>query len=86
MWLGAEDRLGAGASAAARTAWALVALPLLPALVPYGVWLAAPPGPGRRLSGLLPVPGAAAAAVVLLTWSGGRTPAADGGARTGGAG
>ncbi|MFC1411369.1 DUF6629 family protein [Streptacidiphilus sp. N1-12] len=49
VWWGAEGRLGAGPAAAARTAWALIAYPLLPALVPLAVLLVAMPGLRRRI-------------------------------------
>ncbi len=42
VWQAADGRLGAGPGAWARTAWAVIALPLLPALVPLGVWSAGP--------------------------------------------
>lgn len=38
VWLGDNGRLGSGPAQLARTAWAAIALPLLPALVPLGVW------------------------------------------------
>ncbi len=41
VWLGADGRLPDALGAAARTAWAVIALPLLPVLVPAGVWCAA---------------------------------------------
>lgn len=44
----AVGRSGGGCSPAA-TAWAAIALPLLPVWVPVGVLLAAPPGLRRRL-------------------------------------
>jgi hypothetical protein len=48
VWLGADGRLAAGPAQWARTAWAVIALPLLPVLVPLGVLRAAGPGGGRR--------------------------------------
>ncbi|WP_344447100.1 DUF6629 family protein [Kitasatospora nipponensis] len=45
VWLGTEGRIGAGAALWARTVWVLIALPLLPALVPVAVWCAL--GPAR---------------------------------------
>ncbi|MFG3227948.1 DUF6629 family protein [Kitasatospora sp. NPDC048194] len=53
VWLGADDGLADGPAGAARTAWAAIALPLLPVLVPTAVWCAAtepgdPAGPARR--------------------------------------
>ncbi|MCU7821306.1 DUF6629 family protein [Kitasatospora sp. DSM 101779] len=62
VWLGEDGRIGPGPAQAARTAWALIALPLLPLLVPFGVWCAAGPGgPRRRLLGALAVLGAVVA-------------------------
>ncbi|MEV8093090.1 DUF6629 family protein [Kitasatospora sp. NPDC085879] len=59
VWLGEDGRIGAGPAQAARTVWALIALPLLPLLVPFGVWCAAGPGsPRRRTLGALAVFGA----------------------------
>ncbi len=53
------------ASPAARVAWAVIALPLLPALVPLGVWLsagpAAPGDPAQRRRAALAVLGVAVA-------------------------
>ncbi|WP_035805871.1 DUF6629 family protein [Kitasatospora mediocidica] len=40
VWLGADGGAGAGPTAWARTLWAVIALPLLPVLVPVGVWCA----------------------------------------------
>ncbi|WP_431682352.1 DUF6629 family protein [Kitasatospora sp. KL5] len=48
VWLGEDGRIGAGPAQAARTVWALIALPLLPLLVPFGAWCAAGPGGARR--------------------------------------
>ncbi|SOB80029.1 DUF6629 family protein [Streptomyces sp. 1331.2] len=48
VWLGTDGGLSAAPAAAARTAWAVIALPLLPVLVPAGVWSASA-GPRRRL-------------------------------------
>ncbi|WBP85627.1 DUF6629 family protein [Kitasatospora cathayae] len=53
VWLGADGELPPPLAEAARTAWAVIALPLLPVLVPAGVWQAAcepghPVGPHRR--------------------------------------
>ncbi|MFB7910772.1 DUF6629 family protein [Kitasatospora sp. NPDC056076] len=67
VWLGTDGELPAGPAGAARTAWAVIALPLLPALVPAGVWCAArepghPATPARRrLLALLALLGAAVA-------------------------
>ncbi|MER8184526.1 DUF6629 family protein [Kitasatospora sp. NPDC094015] len=43
VWLGVDGRIGTAAAGAARTAWAVIALPVLPVLVPFGVWCAARP-------------------------------------------
>ncbi|MDH6579141.1 DUF6629 family protein [Kitasatospora sp. MAP5-34] len=49
VWSGAEGGPSAGAAQWARAAWAVIALPLLPVLVPLGVWCSArPPGQGPR--------------------------------------
>ncbi len=50
VWLGVDGRLGPGPAQWARTVWAVIALPLLPVLVPLGVWCAVrtPEGRGRR--------------------------------------
>ncbi|WP_371502204.1 hypothetical protein OG871_34450 [Kitasatospora sp. NBC_00374] len=40
VWLGAQGRIDPSAAGAARLAWAVIALPLLPLLVPFGVWCA----------------------------------------------
>ncbi|MFC1440352.1 DUF6629 family protein [Streptacidiphilus sp. N1-10] len=50
VWRGAEGEVGAGTAAVARTAWAVIAYPLLPLLVPVGVLLAvrAAVSPARR--------------------------------------
>ncbi|MER7844468.1 DUF6629 family protein [Kitasatospora sp. NPDC096077] len=53
VWLGTDGGLPSAPARAARTAWAVIALPLLPVLVPAGVRCAAgepghPAGPGRR--------------------------------------
>ncbi|KJS56566.1 DUF6629 family protein [Streptomyces rubellomurinus] len=53
VWLGADGEAPGALTQAARTAWAVIALPLLPVLVPAGVWCAAtepghPAGPGHR--------------------------------------
>ncbi|MFF2079416.1 DUF6629 family protein [Kitasatospora sp. NPDC058162] len=55
VWLGTDDELPSTLAATARTTWAVIALPLLPVLVPTGVWCAAreprhPPTPARRLA------------------------------------
>ncbi|MFG3055949.1 DUF6629 family protein [Kitasatospora sp. NPDC048239] len=41
VWFGLDGDLAPGPAAWARTAWAAIALPLLPLLVPAGVWCAA---------------------------------------------
>ncbi|WP_030247658.1 DUF6629 family protein [Streptomyces sp. NRRL S-350] len=60
VWLGADGALPAALAGAARTAWAAVALPLLPVLVPTAVWSAAT-GRRRRLLAGLSLVGAAVA-------------------------
>ncbi|MQS15420.1 hypothetical protein F7Q99_24910 [Streptomyces kaniharaensis] len=59
VWLGADGDLPAALADPARTAWAAIALPLLPILVPAAVWCAStepghPASPSRRrlLAGL----------------------------------
>ncbi|MFJ9948743.1 DUF6629 family protein [Kitasatospora sp. NPDC091207] len=49
VWLGTEGDLPAGPAGWARTAWAVIALPLLPVLVPVGVRCAARDRARRRL-------------------------------------
>ncbi|GAA2786107.1 DUF6629 family protein [Kitasatospora aburaviensis] len=50
VWFGADGDLPAPAAGWARTAWAVIALPLLPVLVPAGVWCAVrEPARRRRL-------------------------------------
>ena len=46
VWWGTRGQVGAGTAAVARTAWAVIAYPLLPALVPLAVLLVA--APARR--------------------------------------
>ncbi|MFI9364088.1 DUF6629 family protein [Kitasatospora sp. NPDC053057] len=53
VWLDTDGELPSALAEAARTAWAVIALSLLPVLVPTGVWCAAhepghPVGPNRR--------------------------------------
>ncbi|MER7582903.1 DUF6629 family protein [Kitasatospora sp. NPDC097691] len=60
VWLGTDDGLPAALAGAARTAWAVIALPLLPVLVPAGVWCATT-GPRRRVLAALTLLGAAVA-------------------------
>ncbi|MEV7773970.1 DUF6629 family protein [Kitasatospora sp. NPDC086791] len=61
VWLGTDGELPAALAGAARTAWAVIALPLLPVLVPAAVWCATT-GPRRRVLGGLALLGAAVAA------------------------
>ncbi|MGW6914618.1 DUF6629 family protein [Kitasatospora sp. NPDC054939] len=63
VWLGADGHLSSSSAALARTVWAVIALPLLPVLVPVGVWRADraaaapdrtspdPAAPGRAAAG-----------------------------------
>ncbi|MFJ6135379.1 DUF6629 family protein [Kitasatospora sp. NPDC092286] len=80
VWLGADGELPAGPAGWARTARAAIALPMLPVLVPAGVWCAAHEpgragGPHRRkalaglalLGALVAVPLAVAAATHPVT-------------------
>ncbi|MFE6053802.1 DUF6629 family protein [Kitasatospora sp. NPDC056446] len=60
VWLGTDGGLTAGLAGAARTAWAVIALPLLPVLVPAAVWCATV-GPRRRVLAGLTLLGAAVA-------------------------
>lgn len=60
VWLGTDGGLPDGLAGAARTAWAVVALVLLPALVPAAVWCATS-GPRRRVLAALTLLGAAVA-------------------------
>ncbi|WP_405010226.1 DUF6629 family protein [Kitasatospora sp. NBC_01539] len=71
VWSGAEGRVGADTATAARTAWAFIALPLLPVLVPFGVRCAAPPGAARRRAGWALVLGAAVAVPLAVAVLGG---------------
>ena len=50
VWRGTDGDVGGGTAAVARTAWAVIAYPLLPVLVPVGVLLAvgATASPARR--------------------------------------
>ncbi|MFF2542282.1 DUF6629 family protein [Kitasatospora sp. NPDC058063] len=65
VWLGTDGGLPDGLAGAARTAWAVVALPLLPVLVPAAVWCATD-GPRRRLLAALTLLGAAVAAPLAV--------------------
>ncbi|MEU9128463.1 DUF6629 family protein [Kitasatospora sp. NPDC048540] len=49
VWLGADGRIGQSAAAAARVAWTVIALPLLPVLVSAGVRCAARPRTALQL-------------------------------------
>ncbi|MFD8786374.1 DUF6629 family protein [Kitasatospora sp. NPDC059599] len=60
VWLGTDGELPAAFAGAARTAWAAIALPLLPVLVPAAVWCATP-GPRRRVLAGFTLLGAAVA-------------------------
>ncbi|MFI2609282.1 DUF6629 family protein [Kitasatospora sp. NPDC018619] len=60
VWLGTDGGLPDGLAGAARTAWAVIALPLLPVLVPAAVWCATD-GPRRRVLAALVLLGAAVA-------------------------
>ncbi|PYC74473.1 hypothetical protein C7C46_23950 [Streptomyces tateyamensis] len=59
VWRGVDGELTGAPALWARTAWAVVALPLLPALVSVGVWCA---GPRTRRAAVLAVLGCAVAA------------------------
>ncbi|MBD0676055.1 DUF6629 family protein [Streptomyces sp. CBMA156] len=60
VWLGTDGGLSDGLAGAARTAWAVIALPLLPVLVPAAVWCATR-GPRRRVPAGLTLLGAVVA-------------------------
>lgn len=49
VWLGIDGRVGIGTMQAAIVGYLLIAQVLLPALVPWGIWLIEPEGPRRRL-------------------------------------
>ncbi|WP_371477810.1 DUF6629 family protein [Kitasatospora sp. NBC_00315] len=70
VWLGAEGRIGPDAAQWARTAWAVIALPLLPALVAVGVQRAVRSSEGRRLRAALAVVGVAVAVPLALVVAG----------------
>lgn len=70
VWLGTEGRIGADTAQLARTTWAVVAMPLLAALVPVGVWLASGSAPPRR-SALLAALGLATAAALTAALAAG---------------
>ncbi|MFE4519633.1 DUF6629 family protein [Kitasatospora sp. NPDC056783] len=60
VWLGTDGGLPDGLAAAARTTWAVIALPLLPVLVPAAVWCATGERQ-RRMPAALTLLGAAVA-------------------------
>ncbi|WP_316525373.1 DUF6629 family protein [Kitasatospora brasiliensis] len=60
VWLGTNGQLPDGLTGAARTTWAVIALPLLPVLVPAAVWCAAT-GRQRWMPAALTLLGAAVA-------------------------
>lgn len=66
VWGGHEGHVPAGVAHAAAVAYVLIALPLLPALVPIAVTLIAPPD-RRRL--MLPFVGLGLAVAAVLLWS-----------------
>jgi hypothetical protein len=49
VWRGELGEVAEGTAAAARTAWAVIALPVLPVLLPFGVLLAVAPSVRRRV-------------------------------------
>ncbi|MEY9963993.1 hypothetical protein ABIA33_002027 [Streptacidiphilus sp. MAP12-16] len=53
VWWGQEGRIGTGEAAAARTLWAGIAYPLLPALVPIAVLCVVDPARRRRMLGFV---------------------------------
>src|SRR6266404_6470737 len=55
VWRGVDGQVSAGAAETARTAWAVIALPTLPVLLPLAVVLAAPARVPRRVLVLLVV-------------------------------
>ena len=78
VWWGRQGEVGAGTAAAARTAWAVIAYPLLPALVPLGVLLVAVPARRVLLAGFLAVGLATTAVLAYAVASGPVTAAVDG--------
>ena len=66
VWLGVDGRLGPGPAQWARTVWAVIALPLLPALVPFGVWCAVRTPGGRVRRAAFVVLGFAVAAALAV--------------------
>jgi hypothetical protein len=67
VWFGEDGRISAGTAHWARTAWAVIALPLLPALVPLGVWCARGPTAPRRTSAALAVVGLTVSALLAVS-------------------
>ncbi|MFJ9694452.1 DUF6629 family protein [Kitasatospora sp. NPDC101183] len=65
VWLGTDGQLPDALGGAARTTWAVIALPLLPVLVPAGVWCAADPA-HRRAPAALTLLGLAVAAPLAV--------------------
>jgi hypothetical protein len=67
VWLGTQGRIGAGPALWARTAWVVIALPVLPVLVSAGVWCAVggPASAGRRRRAGFAVLGAAVSLLLL---------------------
>jgi hypothetical protein len=63
VWWGQQGQVGTGTAAVARTAWAVIAYPLLPALVPLAVLLVAAPARRPVLLPFLAVGLAASAAL-----------------------
>jgi hypothetical protein len=82
VWRGEDGGVGGGTAAVARTAWAVIAYPLLPVLVPVGVLLAvgAVAAPARRRLLLVLVALGLAVSTVLAVdvLSGGVTAQVDG--------
>ncbi|MFC1419401.1 DUF6629 family protein [Streptacidiphilus cavernicola] len=78
VWWGEEGRIGAGTAGAARVAWAVIAYPLLPALVPLGVLLVAPPARRALPAVFLTVGLASSAVLAYAVASGPVTAAVDG--------
>ena len=78
VWWGQQGEVGAGTAAAARTAWAVIAYPLLPALVPFGVLLVCAPARRWAVGLFLTVGLAASAVLAYAVASGPVTAAVDG--------
>lgn len=70
VWLGQQGRVGPGEAALARTLWAVIAYPLLPALVPIAVLLVAAPARRLPLLGFVAVGMATSAVLALAVASG----------------